>query len=379
MPENTQAPAPDTFRGPNPAIDHVPEKYPDVISDEVWNRHLNPSDDDTDLDSDSPDELEEDTDDGDDQPELRSETDEEDTDEDEDGDLESAADEEDEDEDLDPAESEEDEEDTEDDESFLPEFDRKKFLTEHPELEPAYKHFQAAFTKRTQELAAQTRQAEAVQTQYRTFAQQLSTDEGLGDFLLNIALARPEVFDGVYDRALTLNEDETEKKAYLQERELKTLKSQREREVQDRQMTQLQQRAEELTELTHNTAKRLGLESDEEINLAEELVAKRIYELQDEDQDIDPKEVVAIVKRVAQRLNANREKVKASTKKELRKKSLEAAKRTARDAKRPSPPKGGGSPSSKPKAKDDGPKRWGASFSDDPLDRLVDERLGNLS
>jgi hypothetical protein len=264
-------------------------------------------------------------------PEAGSEEETEDTDEQEDeGDL----DEEDEGE-------EGDEDEDEDDDSFLPEFDRKKFLQKHPELEPAYKHFQAAFTRKMQEVSVVQKQAEALQQDHEEFAQMLQSDEGCEEFLVQLALRRPEVFDSAFDKITTLNDDESEKKSYLLEQENKKLKAEREKQGKQSQQQVLQQRIQEVVSVADETAAGLGL-TGAEVEVAHRFVAQKIQEARIATGNPDiPNEVVkAAVKEAASHLNQVKKQIQEKVERETRGKKLEAAKKAARTAKRGPAPKG---------------------------------------
>lgn len=119
----------------------------------------------------------------------------------------------------------------EDEDTFAP-FDRKKIdEIKDPEVkklvESAYKSFQAAFTKKTQELAAQRRKIEGIVAkarealeERREFISMLESDEGAERFLVKLALKRPQVFEKAYERAVQLNEDAAERRRFEKEEEV---------------------------------------------------------------------------------------------------------------------------------------------------------------
>ncbi len=111
--------------------------------------------------------------------------------------------------------------------------------------------------------------------------------------------------------------------------------------------------------------------TEAELEAAEQFVANRIYQLNATQEPITDDEVVRVVKRTAERLKVDREKVRSATRKEMENKRLATKKKVARDAKRVSPPKSGGV-SPQPKAQ---PKRTSSFAPNDPLDDLIDVYL----
>jgi len=271
-------------------------------------------------------------------------------------------------------------EDTEE-ESFLPEFDRVKFLKDHPELEKPYKHFQSAFTKKMMELSSQRKQmeskAEEIQTmeqQYNDFMEQLKGDESFEEFVVQAALHRPEVMEKAYERALSLSEDEGEKKKFLHERELKEREERIKKEESKRSQQAQQARVQEVVGLTERAAKRLGLDGKGDLEVAEQFVANKILQNRQSNggkPDISNEEVVMAVKRAAKALSVEKAKARKAAEQSLRKKGLESAKKRAKQKKRPAPPSGGKSPGLKGKAPDSNDPRR------DPMDAFIDQELGN--
>jgi hypothetical protein len=309
----------------------------------------------------------------------------EDTGEDEEEDTEEPleSDDADEDEEIDALLGSVEDEDAEDtpEEEFLPEFDRVKFLKDHPELEPAYKHFQSAFTKKMQEVSAQRKEMEAqvaevetMKSHYSEFMDRLKGDETFEDFVVQAAIHRPEVMERAYERAMSLSEDEGEKKKYLREKEIEEREAKLSKDEQRKQAEAHRARVGEVVDLTQRAAKRLGLQGQGELEVAEQYVANKILQKRQATgkPDISNEEVVMEVKRAAKALKAERAKAEKAAEQRLRQKGLRDAQKRAKERKRPAPPKGGRSPGRKAPASE--AKR---DPRIDPMDAFIDQELGN--
>lgn len=289
-------------------------------------------------------------------------------------------DETDEDEEIDALLKDEDEDEGEaekEEDTFLSTFNRDKFLKKYkdnPDVMAAYKSFNADYTKAKQALKAQETewqgkldQANQLQEQYDSFASKLSDDKGMQDFLLQIALHRPEVFDTAYEQALSLNEDEGQKTAYLKEQQIKEREAKLEREEKARAQQTQAQKVQRIETLTHKAAEKLGL-SGVEIEIAEQYVANAIYEARARGKGLpEDADVVAAVKAAAKRLGVDKERVQKEAAAKARREAQANLRKKAKDSKRPQPPRGGKSPSA-PRA--ESPKR--GNLNEDPMDSLVD-------
>lgn len=286
-------------------------------------------------------------------------------------------------EDLDDDELGEDEE--EDEEVF---FDRKEFETslkdlkaEQPEmakqLEAAYKQMQGAFTKKTQEVAERSKEVEKQETQVRAaqdelreFAETLATDEGTVDFLLRVAVNKPEVFQKVAERFENIQMDEDEAEAFKRETDLKDRERKLSKKEKQAQMEARQARAAEVIELTVNAAKDAGITDRAALALVEEQIAAKIKANAAEtgEADISEDEVIAAVAKVAKALKVREAKAQKATQRARRVEDQKAAKKAAKKAKRPKPP------ASQSAVK--GRKPTPAPAGVDPLDHIINQRLG---
>jgi hypothetical protein len=270
--------------------------------------------------------------------------------------------------------------DTPEEESFLPEFDRVKFLKENPELEAPYKHMQAAFTRKTKELAAirqeaqkDKAEAEAMQQQYDAFQEMLKDPESFRDFLVEVSLNRPEVMEQAYEEALALNEDEGRKEKYQREKDLqkreKALKKKEEQEA----LARRQQRTGEIIDLTKRVASKLGLTGEGDLQVAEQFVANKILSnvANGGERDLSNEELVVAVRRASKALEQQKSRVRRSAKAEQKRESLKAAQDRVKQPRRPSAPKPG-SPTRSPKL----PERKVKAPQQDPLGSFIDEQLG---
>lgn len=287
----------------------------------------------------------------------------------------------DEDEDLLLQQDEDEEEGEADEEDFVTTFNRDKFLKKYkdnPDVMAAYKSLQADYTRGKQALAAKEKewqgrvqQAEVQKEQYTGFAEKLRSDEGMADFLINIALHRPKVFEQAFDQAVSLNEDEGKRDAYLKDKKLKEREERLEREERQRAVQAQQQRITQIEDLTHRAAKKLGLTSEAQVEVAEQFVANAIYEVRAANKSITDEQVVAAVKAAAKRLGVSAEKAKKEAAAAERRKRQQDARGKAKDARRPQPPRGGRSPATR-----EPEKKQSRFLSEDPLDAIVDSHFG---
>lgn len=278
--------------------------------------------------------------------------------------------------------SEEEDEGELEEDSFIPEFNREKFLKKYkdnPDVIAAYKSFQKDYTKAKQQLSAEREEwqgrlqkAEQQQTQYNEFASKLRDDDGMRDFLVNVALHRSKVFQDAFDEAVSLNEDEGKRDAYLKDKKLREREEKLEREEKQREVQRQQARITEIESLTHRAAARLGLSSDAQVEVAEQYVANAIYAARAEGKEIDNVQVVEAVKAAAKRLGVSAEKAKKEAEAAERKRRQADARGKAKDARRPQPPRGGRSPATK-----EPEKKQTRFISEDPLDSIVDQYFGS--
>lgn len=288
-------------------------------------------------------------------------------------DEEPAPDESDEDlEDLDEDEPEDTPEaEEEDEESFLPKFDRKE-IEKDPQLKAAYDHMRSKWTQAQQELRSAQREYETAVEDYQAFAEQLRDDAGAEEFLLAIAVHRPEVFEKAFDRASELGNDDRQKKTWEREQALKQREKQLERKERQEQMAAVQQQIVEIENKTQSYAEEMGLTLPAEVTLAEEAVAyvittKRRTNPSAEITDSDIKNAVS---RVANAVVARKNVAQKQATREFVAAQKKAVKKKAKAAKRPPPPKATSSPGVKSRQPPAAPK------GTDPLDFLVDHHLG---
>lgn len=364
-----------------------------TIPDELMEKHFNPSDtiDEPaeapvpDAEDTEPEEVEQDTlieEDPDEEP-LETEEleagDDDPVDEDEfeeEDDLEVVEDEDLEDlEDLEEEEVEEPEDtletDEDEDDSFLPDFDRKK-IEENPELNAAYKHMRAKWTQAQQDLRHAQREFEVKSSELDEFAEQLGTPEGAKDFLVTVALNRPEVFEQAYQAAVSLTSDEDQRQSWEREQDVKR----RERQIQRQEAVAQQEKAMEqirqVTESTHSVAEGLGLTSPAEIELAEQAVANVITANRRNDPTFLPgdADIKKAVERVASSIEATKERTRKELEAKYAKERKKKVKKKAKSAKRSTPPNSSSSPAIKSKKAPEPPSNV------DPLDFWVDRKLG---
>jgi len=272
---------------------------------------------DDDLDPDSADDL--DLGDDLDEPDTResdSDTD-EDLDEDEDSGDDDAGDDAEDDEETDEGEEDDDldEDDLEESDTAgkprsllkdAPEFDRRKLdkqIKDNPELGKAYKSLQRAATQRFEEAADIRKAGERALQERDAFVQQVQTRDGAlkflravvlenrevvaeafdqvlqgadaEDLLVEIALAKPEIFEKARTRIEEMEEDPREKQRFQRDRESKKnhSKSTRERETLEAQRRQV--RSGEIRKEITEWAKKAGM-ADEDVGEITVRVRERI-------------------------------------------------------------------------------------------------------
>lgn len=271
-------------------------------------------------------------------------------------------------------------EDTSEEETFLPEFDRVKFLEENPELEAPYKHMQAAFSRKMQELSGvrqeaeeRTAEADAMQEQYMEFQEMLKDDDSFQEFLVEVSLNRPEVMEQAYERALALNEDEGKKEEYEREKELREREERLQRKEQKEKLQQRQQRTSEIIDLTKRVAAKLGLDGEGDMEVAEQFVANKILQnvANGGERDLSNEELVVAVRRAAKALEREKQRVRKNAKAAQKRDNLKAAQEKVKGSKRPAAPKSG-SPTRTPQK----PERKVKKPEQEPLGEWIDDQLG---
>jgi len=262
------------------------------------------------------------------------------------------------------------------DNDFLPpDFDRKE-IEKHPELKKAYKHMQAAFTRARQRDAEAAREAqrrlEVLQAQVQSFQAQLADDAGAEEFLVKVALARPEVFERAYEHALKLAEDEGARNLFTREQRLKAAERAAEAERLAMQQERIARRAQEVTALLTKLGNEAGFEGPEDFELAERFVVERIQQnrLATGTADISDEEVKAAVAEVQRLLKRKSKKVERKVATRLARERDEQVKAKVRNARRPAPPKASKSPGMKPRKLPEPPPGV------DPVDFTIDALLG---
>lgn len=271
-----------------------------------------------------------------------------------------------------------------DEDSFLPKFDRAKFLKKHPELETPYKHMQAAFTRKQMEARraidqanVKAQEAEQAVAAQRRFLDQLKDNDFFEDFLVQAALARPEVVEKAVEKVMALNEDEGKKKGFLREKDLEA-REKKQREKEEREALQAHQaRVQEVVGLTRRLAGKLGMESAADLEVAEQYVANKILSNKAANNGV-PKitneEIAMAVRQAHRAITRAREDARKGAGSAARKRNLDAAKARAKAPKRPPAPKGGGAPvGGKKNGKPDTPAARGPKK--DPMDAFIDMRL----
>jgi len=245
----------------------------------------------------------------------------------------------------------------------------------NPSLKRAYKSMVSDYTQKTQEVAALRKESEAVKMEaesfkedYNKFGEMLQSDEGMEKFLVDIALARSEVFDRAMEKAAELSENEGQKNTYLREKELEEREQKLRQEEDKRSKLSAQQRIEQIVSLTKDLATKSGM-TGAEIRTAEQYVANRILENRLIGKgDVTDEDVQRAVADAAKDVEETRAAVRRRVEQELRKKNLSAQQKKARDAKRPAPPRAG--------APLDTPTPERGSTKEDPLRKYLTQRLG---
>jgi hypothetical protein len=278
-------------------------------------------------------------------------------------------------------EDEEDSEDTSDEEpeehaAENPFFDRKELDAIKDEearavAVKAYKAMQAAFTKKTQETAAVRREAEAVQQEFDDFLGEISTEEGARDFVVRFALARPEAFEEARERLDELTDNETEKRTYLREQEVRA----REKEIQRRDRAQetesRDRRVQEVESMTTRLSRQAGMDQNQ-IAIAEQYVANKILLNRAQGRsDITDAEVAEAVQMAAQHLGREKVRMKKSAEREVRQRQADAVKRKATAPKRPAAPRSSTAPAARNMKRE-----LQVPQGTDPLDFAMDKLLG---
>ena len=256
------------------------------------------------------------------------------------------------------------------DDDFLPEFDRKTIESD-PRLRAAYAHMRAAFTRKMQELGEKARRAEYLEREFREFEAQLRDEKGAEEFLVQVALARPEVFERAYERAARLAENPQERELFEREQRLREQERLAQRREQEHLVERIRARAEEISRTIARFGKEEGLEG-EDFDLVERLVVEKIHEnrvrtgISDvTDQDI--KEAVLTAKRFLRRREEKAERAVSAKIAQERDAQVRAK---VQAAKRPAPPRTSTAPGLRPKKL--GPPPDGV----DPLDHALDSLLG---
>jgi hypothetical protein len=333
-----------------------------ALPDEILDKHLADTgvEEEVEVDPDLDDELESPEAEEEDTDEESPSDEEEETEEEESGDS-------DPDDEADKEEEEEEEEDSS--ESFLPKFDRKKIEAD-PELNKAYKHMQAQFTKRVQEASAARREADEMKADFESFLADISSEEGAEDFLVKIALSRPEVFKKAYERAEDLTEDPDELKKFERGQDLKRREQELERRERTRKMEEQERRVAEIESVVDKAAGRLGMD-DAETKIAHEYVANAIFRIRAAGgKDISSEEILKAVKRAASDLSVQKRKVREATEREVKLTEKQRAKEKARKLRRTAPPRSTAAPASRRAANKDVPEGV------DPLMYSVDRAFG---
>jgi hypothetical protein len=255
--------------------------------------------------------------------------------------------------DTDPEDPEDEDKDDEsedtdepEDESFLPKFDRKK-IEANPELNAAYKHMQAAFTKKQQEVSQERKEVQVQRAELQAFVDELSTDEGAEDLLVQVALNRPDVFNRAVERASELSDDPDELKKYERGQDLKRRESEISRRERLRELEEQERRANEIESLIDRTASRLGM-SASDLRIAHEYVANEIFKIRSAGgNDIDAESIVKAVKRAAGDLNVTARRVREEAEREGKLKERQRAKDKVKANRRPAPARSNAPPAAR--------------------------------
>jgi hypothetical protein len=285
-----------------------------------------------------------------------------------------------------PADEEEDEDDEDSEETSEEEpgeqpddnpfFDRKELDAIKDEEArkvalKAYKAMQSAFTKKTQETAAIRREAEAVQQEFDEFLQEISSEEGAADFMVRVALSRPEAFQAAQDRITEMTDDDNERRVYERDQKLKAREKELERKERMEQIQARHGRVEEVEKMTARLARQAGMDQTE-VAIAEQYVANRILlNRAGGRDDISDHEVAEAVKLAAQHLGREKERVRKSTEREIRQRQAEQVKRKATAPKRPAAPKSSTAPAARSMKRNPT-----APAGVDPTDFAIDKLLG---
>jgi hypothetical protein len=283
-------------------------------------------------------------------------------------------------EDEESEESETEDEAEEDPDTFLSEENLKKHQKEiqkDPHLNAIYKSMQRDYTRKTTEVARIRDEVEQANAEYEYFEQTLQdVAEGGGreTFLLEAALASPEVFQRAFDRAVELLEDPDARKKYEREREVE----ERERQLSEREKADIGRakaaRVEEIHLSAEDYALKFGIKDGAGLTVAKKYVAKVILENQrfqkHQDVFVTEEQIRDAVKEAALDIRANGSPAPAGGRRKGKVASPEQVREIAKKS-RPRVVPGNRSPSSSSTLKPlkDLPKGV------DPLDARIDQVL----
>jgi hypothetical protein len=197
---------------------------------------------------------------------------------------------------------ESDEEDAEaepDSETFTVKVDGEEVKVTRDELIRGYQRH-ADYTRKTQELAAMRREVE-------DFTKALETDEGAGDFLLRVALNRPDLFEKVYEKSLELTDDESAMETFKRQQELQEQERELARFREEREADARKRRGEEIAQIASRFIKENKLTDPEDERIVFQAVENRLMHQRGEVTEADIREEIS---QVAQVIRAKEERLR---------------------------------------------------------------------
>jgi len=300
-------------------------------------------------------------------------------------------------------EDEEDEEEGEEDEENVFESISAEELEEinnDPKLKKVYRSMQAAFTKKTTDLSQKDRRVSRRESQVEEFVNDVRTADGMAgflkttleknpdivaaafeavafgdkatDFLLEVGLEDPEVFEEAYNRLGNLLSDDDALKRHKKARELETREARADEREQRLRRQNFDRDYDRLLDALDREAQRQDIPKDDLKDVQQRIYAK-IRESVKEDGKIPLKaeDVKAIVKDYRKHLDQLEKRVLRRHNRKRVKDNQEATKRKAR--------KGKGKKRNPPRSRGRKPPKERTKFSPpenvDPLDAYVDHRL----
>ena len=318
---------------------------------------------------------------------------------DDDEDLDDEDEDDDEEDDLEDEDEEDDEEDDVLDSVPAEEIQRIK---EDPALRKLHKHMQRAFTKKTEAVARRSKELERRESELADIRtpkgiaefltevlgqdrnligvafETVATGEGAENFLVEVALQKPEVFEKAYDRFRELNDDPDELDRHKRKRddevESRRVKQERRKLVEDR----FEDEKVRVGSEARRYAKKLGIDPDDYavVNQALADAVRETVNVESGRIALDEREVRKIVKSTKEQLDKQYERAaKRLRKRQLDEKRETVRKRSERNRRGASAPRSAARGSGGKGGKGKGKGGFAPPEGVDGLDAFIDTRL----